>query len=85
VRAADVGVHRREAVGERLGDERLRGEVVALVEVVAREDVEDRGVGLEARRVERDAVEQMADAREAARGVFERDAPDEAVNLVAEV
>jgi hypothetical protein len=58
--------------------------VVALFEVVAREDVEDRGVGFEARRVERDAIKDVRDAREAARRVFERDAADESVNLVAE-
>jgi hypothetical protein len=85
VRAVDVRVHRREAVGERLADERLRREVVALVELLAAEDVEDGGVRFQARRVHVDAVEQVLDAREAAPGVFERDAADEGVNLVAEV
>lgn len=34
--------------------------------------------------MERDALKEVRDAREAARRVFERDAPDESVNLVAE-
>jgi hypothetical protein len=58
--------------------------VVALGEVVAADDIEDRRVRLKARRVEVDAAGDVRDARKAARRVFERHAPHESVHLVAE-
>src|ERR671939_1236875 len=46
VRAIDVHVHRREAVGKTLRDETLRREVVTLVELVLAEHVKNAGVTL---------------------------------------
>jgi hypothetical protein len=83
VRPVDVRVQRREAVGERLGDERLCGEVITLVELVLAEDAEERGVGLKTPGVDGDAPQQVRDAGETTRRVFERDAADDAMHLVA--
>ncbi len=47
MRTVDIGLHRREAVIETLSDEALRGEVVALVELVAAENMEQAGVALQ--------------------------------------
>jgi hypothetical protein len=59
VRAVDVRVHRREAVGKAFGNERLRGQMVALVELVTADDVEDAGITFQTRRVQRYFVEQV--------------------------
>src|SRR5204862_5310034 len=83
MRAVDVRVHRRDAIGATFGDERLRREMVALIELVAADDVEDRSVGFEARGMERDVLQQMSDAREAALRVFQGDAAHETMHLVA--
>jgi hypothetical protein len=56
VRAVDVGVHGGEAVGEGFGDEGLRGEVIALVELMTTNDVEDGRIALQRSGVEDDAV-----------------------------
>ena len=69
-------------MGKRLGDERLRGEVITLVELDLADDVEDRRITLETRGVELQAIEQMRDAVETPLGIFERYAPHKAVHLV---
>ncbi len=84
VGAVDVGVHGGESVGEAFGDEGLGGEVVAFVEVVAADDLVDGGVAFEGGGVQGDLVDDVGDASEAADGVFDGDATDEAVDFVAE-
>ncbi len=61
----DVGVHCGETVGERFGDEALRGEVVTLVKFVFAVNVEDRRIAFEACRVQRKTVEEVRNPAEA--------------------
>src|ERR1700694_4762118 len=82
--AVDVRVHRREAVCETFADETLRSKVIALVELVLTDDMEDAGVALEARRMKHPVVQKMFDASQAKIRRFERDVPDESVHLVPE-
>jgi hypothetical protein len=85
VRAVDVRVHRGETVGETLGHETLRGQVVALVVVVTADHVKDAGIALQRGAVQLEPVEKVGDAAEAEVGRFERDAAHEPVDLVAEI
>src|SRR5829696_7637081 len=64
VSAVDVHVHRREAVGKTLSHEALRREVIALIEIVFAEYVENAGVTLQAGWVHGYAIEYMGDATE---------------------
>ena len=48
--AVDVRVHRRKAVSKTLGNERLRRQVITLIEVVAADHVEDRRIAFQTRR-----------------------------------
>ena len=82
VRPVDVGVHRREAVGEALSDKALSGQVVALVEIVLAEDLENAGVALQSPRMQRELRDQMRDARQPMAGVLQSDSPHQPVNLV---
>jgi hypothetical protein len=84
MRAVDVHIHRREAVGETFRDETLRGQVVTLVEIVLAQNVENAGITFETRWVECYAIEQVGDATETSVGRFEGDAADESVHFVAE-
>ena len=52
VRAVDIGVHGRETVGERFGDETLRGQVVTLGKLMLAEHVKDRRIAFQARRMQ---------------------------------
>src|SRR5688572_21913556 len=54
MRAVDVHVHRRKAVGKAFRDETLGRQVVTLVEVVLAQDVENTRITFETRRMERD-------------------------------
>src|SRR5689334_20564972 len=53
MRAVDVHVHRRKAVGKTLRHEALRREVITLVKVVLAQYVKDAGVTFETRRMQR--------------------------------
>ena len=68
-----------------LGDETLRGEVIALVKVVLADHMEDRRVTLEAGRVKYYLLQQMLDPAKASLRIFERDAPNKPMNFVAEI
>src|SRR5882762_8044493 len=80
--AVNVGVHCGEPVGERFGDEALRGEVVTLVKSILAENVEDRRIAFEACRMQSKTVEQMFDPAEATRRVFQRHASYNSVHLI---
>src|SRR5215468_5844946 len=84
MRAVDVRVHRREAVSKALGDKALRGQVVALRELVLTHNVENRWITFEARRMQCYVVKKVSNAREASLRIFESYASNEAVNLVIE-
>jgi hypothetical protein len=84
MRAVDVHVHRREAVGKTLRDETLSGEVITLVEIIFTENVEDTGVTFETRRMQRHSIDQVSDTAEPLFGCFEGDPAHEAVDFVAE-
>src|SRR5207237_3245520 len=84
MRAVDVRVHRREAVGETFGDKRLRREVIALVEFITTENVEDAGIAFQARGMQRDLVKQMLDPIESAFWIFESHAPHQPMHFIAE-
>src|ERR1700752_198501 len=80
--AVDVCVHRREAVGKRLGDERLGSEVIALIELDLSYHSEDGWVTFKTRGVKLQSIEQMRDPVETSLRIFECDAPDQPVHLV---
>src|ERR1051325_11931875 len=71
VRAVDVRVHGREAVGKTLGHKALRRQVITLVKIVFAEDMENAGVTLEIRRMQGDTVQQVTDATESRFGSLE--------------
>src|SRR5262245_15930089 len=76
MRAVDVRIHRREAVAKTFRHETLRRQVITLSKLVLADDVKDRRVTLETRRVQHNLVEQMPDARETSLRILERDASD---------
>ncbi len=82
MRAVDVRVHRREAIGKTLGDKTLGGEVVALVKIVATDDMKNAGITFQTCGMQSDLVQEMRDPVSASLGGFQRDAANEAVNLV---
>ena len=83
MRAVDVHVHGREAVGETFGHETLRRQVITLVKVVFAEDVEDTGVTFETGRVQRYAIQQVSDAAESRFRGFERTRAHEPMDFIA--
>src|SRR5262245_34289859 len=82
VRPIDVGVHSRESVGETLGYETLRREMITLIEFLFAEDMENAGVAFQARGVQFDSIQQMGNPAEPAVGGFYCDAADYAVHVV---
>ena len=84
MRAVDICVHGRKAVGKTLGHETLRRQVITLLEIVLAEDVEDARVTLEIRRMQRYAVQQVTDATEPRLGRLERHAPHESMDLISQ-
>src|SRR5919106_3835591 len=84
MRAVDVHIHGREAVGETLGDETLRGQVIALVEIVFAEYVKYAGVTLETGRVKRYAIEYMSDAAESRPRRFQGHPAHQAMNFITQ-
>src|ERR1700754_356789 len=84
VRAVDVHVHSREAVGETFRDETLRCEVVALVKFVLTQNVEDTRITLQTRWMQRDAIDQMSNPAESHFRHFQCHAAHEPVHFIAE-
>jgi hypothetical protein len=58
--------------------------MVALVELMTTDDVEDAGIAFEAGCVKLNTVKQVGYAREATLRVLQRHPPDETVHLIAE-
>src|SRR5262245_27036717 len=81
----DVRIHCAEAVGETLGDKALGREMVALVELVAADDLKNAGIAIQIGRMERDAIHNMTNSSEAAFRFFQRDSAHQAMNLIARV
>src|SRR6185436_17391813 len=67
------------------GDERLRGKVVALVEFMAADDVENAGIAFQAGRMQRYAVEQVLDAGKASLRIFQRHPSHQPMHFVSEI
>ena len=84
MRAVDVCVHRREAIGKTLSDKRLGRQVVALVKLVATDDVKNAWVTFQTARVKRQPIQQMTDARESALRILEGHAAHHAVDFISE-
>src|SRR5687768_5078720 len=83
--AADVGAHGGEAVGKALGHETLRRQVIALIELMPADDVEDAGIALQAGRVQDQPVEQMGDAAESTLRILQRYAPDDSMHFISAI
>src|SRR5215468_4208165 len=84
MRAVDVDVHRREAILKTLRDEALGCQVITLGELMAADDAEYTGVVLETSGMKMNLIQQVQDASKTPLGVFERDPPHDAVDLVAQ-
>src|SRR5262245_51996905 len=83
--SVDVRIHRAEAVGETLGDKALGREMVALVELVATDDLKNAGIAIQIGRMERDAIHNMTNSSEPLFRFFQRDSAHQAMNLIARV
>src|ERR1041384_680644 len=77
VRAIDIHIHGGKAVSKALRHEALGRKVIALVKIMGAEDVENTGITLETRRMQRDAVEDVGNAFESRFGRFECHPPDQ--------
>ena len=66
-------LHRRKPISEAFRDERLRGQMVALVEFVLADDSEKTGITFQARGMQCDSIQKMLDPIEGALGIFQRD------------
>src|SRR6185369_6329073 len=84
MRAVNVHIHRREAVGKTLRHEALSREVITLVKVVLAQNLKDARVAFETGRVQGHAVENVGDAAEPRFRRFERDPAYQAVDFIAE-
>src|ERR1051326_1430661 len=84
MRAVDVHVHGRKAVGKAFRHKTLGREVITLVKIVFAEDMKNAGVTLETGRVQRDPVQQVMYATEPCFGSFERHAPHQSVDFIAQ-
>ncbi len=84
MRAVDVDVHRGKAVGETLGDETLRSEVITLIKIVLAKDVENAGITLEPGRMKSQLIEDVGKTTKARFGRFERDAANESVHFITQ-
>ena len=82
MRAVDVGVERGELVVERVADETLRRQVIALVGLDLGDHLVDAGVALERSGVQGDSGRERH-AGEPVLGVLQRDAAHDAMNLVS--
>jgi hypothetical protein len=82
MRPTDVGVHSREPVGETLSHKTLRREMITLIIFLLAEDMEYAGVAFQARGVQLDSIQQVANPAEPAAGVFYCDAANYAVHVV---
>ena len=85
MRAVDIDAHGGKAVGEAFSHKALSRQVVALVEIVAAEDVKNAGVAFEAARMQRDSILEMSNPPQTLFGLFERYSSDDSVNLVAQM
>ena len=81
--SVDIGIERGELVIEGVGDEALRGEMVALIGLGRLDNGVDAGVAFQGGSVERDLFKQVPDAAKTMLRVFNCDAADDTVNLVA--
>src|SRR5881409_1856163 len=83
MRAVDVGIERRAFILERIGDETLGGQVVALVGLDRLEHPVDAWQALQGRGMQMQAVLQVEDAPEPVLRIFDLHPPDDAVHLIA--
>lgn len=84
MRAIDVCIHRREAIGKTLRDKRLGRQVVTLVKLVATDDVKDAWVTFQTACVQRQPIQQVTDARESALGILEGHTTHHAMDFISE-
>lgn len=84
MRAVDVCIHRREAIGKTLRDKRLGRQVVTLVKLVAAKDLKDAGITFQAAGMKRQPIQQMTNASKSALRIFERHASDDSMDFISE-
>ena len=83
VSSVNVRVHRRETIGKTLRHETLSCEVVALVEVVTTDDMENARIAFQACGVQDDLVQKVSNPFRSPLRCFQRNAPHQPVDLVA--
>lgn len=76
MRAVDVRVHGREAIGKTLRHEALRRQVVTFVKLMPTDDVKNAGVALEACGMQCYLVQQMLNPAQSAMWFFQCNATD---------
>src|SRR5688572_8067958 len=84
MRAVDVCVHRREAIGKTLRDKRLSGQMVTLVKLVAAKDLKNAGITFQAAGMKRQPIQQMANASESALRIFQGHPPHHSMHFISE-
>lgn len=84
MRAVDVCIHRREAIGKTLGDKRLRRQVVTLVKLVAAKDLKDAGITFQAAGMKRQPIQQMTNASKSALRIFEGHTTHDSMDFIPE-
>ena len=68
-----------------LGDETLRGKVIAFVKIVLADHMEDRGITLQAGWVKGYLLQQMFDPGKTSLRIFERDPPNQPMDFVPQI
>jgi hypothetical protein len=81
MRPVRVRTHRRETVNKALGDETLRGQVIAVMELLSGNYGEHARVAFDAARVQNQAVQNGTETPKPFIGLLERYAPDKAVHF----
>jgi len=85
MRAVDVGGHRGKSVGKALGHEALGCQVVAFVELMFAQHVENAGIAVQTGGVELNSIVDIAQPAEAVLRLFERHAADEPMYFVSKI
>ena len=82
VSSIEVGIDGRKLVFKGIGHEALSRQVVALIGLHIRDDVEDRGIAFHGSAVNLDSIQQMSNAPHPRLGVLDGHPPYDPMNLI---
>src|SRR5437867_10846338 len=82
MRAVDIRIDRRELIFEGITDEALSGQVIHLVRLNVHQDFVQARITFQRCRMQLDFVEDSSNTPKAVLGIFQRDAPDDAVDFI---